>query len=85
MLVDHEAAAIPLSLPLLFREQNCITIPLADTSLETELSNSIKIYRDKKVVEQITYLVNKLSSMEKSLDFVQVPPKLWMRIYWKSW
>ena len=73
--VDHDAAATPLTSPLLFYERNGITIPLAGTGLETKLLNGIKIYGDEQAAEKITRLVNESLSIWESLGFVQVPPE----------
>lgn len=81
--MDHKATTTPPTLPSLFYKRNGITIPLADVDLETKLPNSIKIYRDKKANIQITSFVNEYSLIWKSLEFVQVPPKQWMKIHLK--
>lgn len=76
--IDHDATAIlPIS-SLLF------TIPPADTNLEIELLNGIKIYRDKKDVEEITRFVNEYLLIWKSSGFVQVLLEWWMKVYLKS-
>ena len=69
--------------PLLFHERNGITILPADTGLETELPNGIKIYRDRQAIEKITYLVNEYPLIWESSGFVQVPPERWMKVHLK--
>ena len=78
--VDHDAASTPPTSPFLFHERNGITIPPADTGLETELPNGIKIYGDSQAVEKITCLINEYPSIWESLGFVQVPPERWMKV-----
>lgn len=56
--MDYDATFIPPTSPLLFYEQNGITIPPTSAGLQTELSNGIKIYGNGQAVEKITHLVN---------------------------
>lgn len=67
----------------LFHERNSIIILPADTNLETKLLNSIKIYGNKKAVEEIMRLVNKYLSIWESLGFVQMPRERWIKIHLK--
>lgn len=60
-------------LPFLFYERNVINILMANTSLEIELLNGVKIYKDKKAVKEITPLVNKYLLISEFLRFMQVP------------
>lgn len=63
MLIDHKAAITSLMLSFLFYEQNdIITLPI-NISLEIKFPNNIKIYKNKKAVEQITRLVHEFSSI----------------------
>lgn len=75
-------AFTPHTLPIIFHDHNNISIPLV-RDLEMELPNGIKIYGDKETVDTITCLVNKYPSIWKSLRFVQVPPKCWIKVYLK--
>lgn len=53
---------MPLALSIILRTCNSIIVSLAE-SLKREFQNCIKIYRNKKVVKAITYLVNKYFSI----------------------
>ena len=81
--VDHDATSTPPTSPLLFHERNDITIPPADTGLETELPNHIKIFGDSQAVEKITRLINEYPSIWESSGFVQMPPERWMKVHFK--
>lgn len=87
-LVDYNAASTPPRSLLLFHKRNGITILLADVSLEIELPNNIKIYKNKQIIEKIIHLVNKYLLIWESLDFVQIPPewqiKINLKLRWKS-
>lgn len=72
--VDFDLASTSSTSLTIFHDHNDISI-LSVKDLETELPNSIKIYRDKKVVNTIMYLVDKYPSIWKSSDFVQILPK----------
>lgn len=61
-LADFDVASTAPISPTIFHEHNKISTPLAG-DLETELSNSIKIYKDKKVVDVITRLINEYPSI----------------------
>ena len=81
--VDHDVAFILPTSPLLFHERNGITSPPADTGLETELLNGIKIYDDSQAIEKITRLINEYPLIWESLGFVQVPPERWIKVHLK--
>lgn len=51
ILIDYKIAAIPSMTHFLFHKGNGITILPVDISLKTELPNSIKIYKDKEILE----------------------------------
>lgn len=59
--VNYEAVVTPFALLFLFHKYNGIIILPNNTILKTELSNGIKIYRNKKAIKQITNLVNEYS------------------------
>lgn len=63
MLVDYKIAAILSILHLLFHKHKGIISLPADTGLEIELANGIEIYKNKKLVKQITNFVNKYFSI----------------------
>ena len=81
--VDHDTASTSPTSSLLFYEWNGITILPADTGLETELPNGIKIYSDRQAIEKITRLIDEYSSIWESLGFVQVPPERWIKVHLK--
>lgn len=68
--VDRGTAATPPTSSPLFHERYSITIPLASINLKTELPNSVKIYKNKKIVEEITCLINKHPAIWESSRFV---------------
>lgn len=57
--MGHKPASSPLISPFLFHKQSGITTLPNQSSLEIELSNSIKIYGNKDAMVQIKYLVDK--------------------------
>ncbi len=69
---DIDVASTPPISPTIFHDGNGISIPPAG-DMETELPNSIKIYRDKESVDTITRLVDDYPSIWESSGFVQIP------------
>ena len=68
--MDHDAASTPPTSPFLFHERSGITIPPADTCLEIELPNGIKIYGNRQAVEKITCLTDEYPLIWESSEFV---------------
>lgn len=79
---DLNTASTSLILLAIIHDQNGIFIKLAK-DLEIELSNDIKIYGNKKAIDTITQLIDKYPSIWKFLDFVQISPKHWIKLYLK--
>ena len=52
----------------------------SDSSLETILSNGVKVYGDATAVKQIAELVAEYPTIWESQGFVQIPPERWMTV-----
>lgn len=63
MLINHKVSNILLILSFLFYKYNGMIILLTGTKFKIKLLNGIKIYGNKKIVEKITNLVIKYSSI----------------------
>lgn len=70
VLVGYKAVFFLLMSLLLFFIQSKITILLVGISLKSELPKNIKIYANKEVVKQGTYLFNKYPFISESFGFV---------------
>lgn len=80
--INLDVVSKPLISPTIFHDYNGISIPSAE-DMETELLNSIKIYRDKEAVDMITRLIDDYLSIWESLDFIQILPECWIKVYLK--
>lgn len=69
-LIDYNAIAIVPILLFLFYKRNGITILPASINLKTKFLNGIKIYKDKKTIEKIMYLINNYPPIWEFLGFI---------------
>lgn len=54
-----------------------------DTLIETQLDNSVRVYRDEVAVKELSKLVAQYPSIWESEGFIQIPPERWMKIHLK--
>ena len=69
-LIDYNAIAIVPILLFLFYKHNGITILPVSINLKTKFLNGIKIYKNKKTIEKIMYLINNYPPTWEFLGFI---------------
>lgn len=72
--VFHSATVSLQTAPFFEHKLSCTLTP-TDASIETTLDNKVRVYRDENKVTMLTQLVAKYPYIQKSKDFVQIPPK----------
>lgn len=72
---DLDAAKMPLKATPLHDSRQGIKVSAVDPSLETRLSNGVRVYGDPVAVEKLSSLVAEFASVWEMSDFVNMPPE----------
>lgn len=83
-----DSAIFPSRAQLFFDLHARVALVLTDILMETQLDNSVRVYRDKVAVREISELVAQYPFIWKSKGFVQISLERWIKVYlnpgWKS-